>query len=133
MNTTITTTEKTMTMREFLVAVSKAGLDEKLTTFATEQIEKLDARNASRSSATAKKKAETDAPLMQSILNVLCDHPEGLLTSEIAVAIDSTTSKVAALGKKMVEQRLLTSEKVKVPKVGERVKFTLIQTEGETE
>ena len=121
-----TTTEKSMSMREFLTkvtAIENAPAD--VVAFAESQIEKLSAKNSSRSVKVAKKFAAENAPLMEQIREVLAANPSGMIASEIAAATGLTTAKVSALGKKMVENGMVTSEKVKVPKVGERVKFTI--------
>ena len=121
-----TTTEKSMSMREFLTkvaAIEKAPVD--VVAFAENQIEKLSAKNSSRSVKVAEKFAAENAPLMEQIREVLAANPSGMIASEIAAATGLTTAKVSALGKKMVENGMVTSENVKMPKVGERVKFTI--------
>lgn len=122
---TTTTTEKAMTMREFLNTLISLDLPEEVHDFAVTQLDKLNTKNSARSSAVAKKKAEADAPLMEKMLEILREQEDGMLTSELATAMGINSSKVSPLGRKLAEQGLITAEKVKVPGVGERVKLTL--------
>lgn len=122
---TTTTTEK-MTMRDFLTAV--VGNEAESTAvreFAEAQLAKLDSKNSSRASKNAEKTAEKYAPIIEQITALLMDNPtHAMLTSEIAVALSLSTSTVSAAVKKM--GNAVTTAKVKVPKVGERVQITLV-------
>ena len=80
-----TTTEKSMSMREFLTkvaAIENAPAD--VVAFAENQIEKLSAKNSSRSVKVAEKFAAENAPLMEQIREVLTANPSGMIASEIA-------------------------------------------------
>lgn len=117
------TTEKTMTMREFLTNVANGNLTPETTDFASAQLDKLDAKNSSRASKQAEKSAAEYAPLIEQVTALLTENPDGLMISQIAEMMGIHSSKVSAIIKKMGEA--VKTEKVKVPKAGERVKVHL--------
>lgn len=117
----------TMTMREFLNAVVSAeALPAEVHAFAENQLVKLDSKNSSRATKQAEKAAIENAPLFEQFKALLAENPNGLLSSEVGTLMGIHPSKVTALGKKLIEMGAVTAEKVKVPKVGERTKFTLV-------
>ena len=106
-----------MTQREFYTAVISTVENEELVTFATEQIAKLNARNAKRKGEESKK-AKENAPIKEAILGVLTHEP--MTASDIASAISTedntfSTNKVAALLRRIDG---LSVTEVKVPKKG---------------
>lgn len=104
-----------MTKREFLVAVVEANVNEDITTFANQEIGKMDARNEKRSSKPSKT-AIANVPIKESIATLLVD--KGMFASDIAVALGISTQKASALCRQLVEDKVLTVTDVKVPKKG---------------
>lgn len=86
-----------MTNREFYENIIKANVSDEITAKA----EALLQRAAESNSARAKKKAEANAPLIEAIRNFLAEREEAVLGSEIAKALDITTSKAVACAKKV--------------------------------
>lgn len=84
-----------MTRREFFEAVMAVdGIDSVLHDFAASEIEKLNARNAKRSS-TPSKTALANEPIKAEIVKVLSDTPQS--ASEIAEKVGISTQKSSAL------------------------------------
>jgi len=98
-----------MTQREFYTAVINGTITEDMVAFATESIEKLDARNAKRASTPSKTQKE-NAPLIAKIATLLTSEPK--LASELAKEMEISTQKASALVKK-VEGVSVTDVKVK--------------------
>ena len=63
-----------MTNREMLTAIVNGEVTEEVVAKATEEIAKLDARNAARKDKPSKKALE-NAPIIESIKNLLTDEP----------------------------------------------------------
>ncbi len=114
-----------MTQREFFTAIVNSEVSEELKTYASESIEKLDARNAKRASKPSKKSIENE-PIKESIANHLIDG-EGHLASEIAKSLDLSVSKVSALCRQMVGDGILTVEDVKVKGKGTQKSYSIAQ------
>ena len=87
-----------MTNRDFYNAVINANINEEMTSFATEAIAKLDARNAKRASRPTAKQRENE-PIIKAISEVLTDEP--MLASKIAELCEISTQKASALVKKV--------------------------------
>ena len=85
-----------MTNREFYTAVINANINEEMTSFATEAIAKLDARNAKRAS-TPSKKQEENKPLIEKVATLLTSEPK--LASELAKEMGLSPQKVTPLVK----------------------------------
>lgn len=84
-----------MTRREFFEAVMNyEGISEELSVFAANEIEKLNARNAKRSS-TPSKRSLANEPIKAEIVKVLSDTPQS--ASEIAGKVEISTQKASAL------------------------------------
>ena len=101
-----------MTHREFYNAVITSVENDELVTFATEQIAKLDERNAKRKGAESKK-AKENAPIKEAILSVLTHEP--MTASDIASTVGISTQKASALLRQIEG---LSVTEVKVPKKG---------------
>ena len=114
-----------MTQREFFTAVITSEVSEELKVYATEAIEKLDARNAKRASKPSKKAIENE-PIKASIREFLTDGSH--LASEIAKGLDLSVSKVSALCRQMVGDGILTVEDVKVKGKGTQKSYSLAQS-----
>ena len=87
-----------MTNRDFYNAVINANINEEMTSFATEAIAKLDARNAKRASRPTAKQRENE-PIIKAISEVLTDEP--MLASKIAELCGISVNKASALAKKV--------------------------------
>ena len=94
-----------MTNREFFTAIVNAydvepteAQWEELKAFATEAIEKLDARNAKRANTLSKTQKE-NAPLIEKIATLLTSEPK--LASTLATEMGISTQKASALVKKV--------------------------------
>lgn len=111
-----------MTQRDFYTAVINASVSDELTTFATEAIAKLDARNAKRAEKPSKKAKENE-PIKASIADYLADGAH--LASEIASALNLSVSKVSALCRQMVLDGVLTSTDVKVKGKGMQKSYSV--------
>ena len=100
---------KIMTNREFFEKVIATVSDEELVAKATEELAKLDARNAKRKNTPSKKSVENE-PIKDAIKAVLSDTP--LTASEIAEKVEISTQKASAL-LKQIEGLTVTDVKVK--------------------
>ena len=87
-----------MTNRDFYNAVINANINEEMTSFATEAIAKLDARNAKRASKPSAKQRENE-PIIKAISEILTDEP--MLASRIAELCGISVNKASALAKKV--------------------------------
>ena len=87
-----------MTQRDFYTAVVNANLNDEMTTFATEAIAKLDARNAKRAEKPSKTQIANE-PIIKAISEVLTSEP--MLASKIAELCEISTQKASALVKKV--------------------------------
>lgn len=105
-----------MTNREFFNAIVSANVSDELTAFAQEAIAKLDKRNEARSSKPSKV-ALANAPVKEAIVAFLAEHANAV-ASDIATGCEITTQKASALCRQLVEDGMLTSEEVKMPKRG---------------
>lgn len=105
-----------MTNREFFNAIVSANVSDELTAFAQEAIAKLDKRNEARSSKPSKV-ALANAPVKEAIVAFLAEHTNAV-ASDIATGCEITTQKASALCRQLVEDGMLTSEEVKMPKRG---------------
>lgn len=102
-----------MTNRDFYTAVINAAINDELTTFATEAIEKLDKTNARKAEKLAEKRAE-EAPLYDALVAVLTSEPQ--TASDLATQVEGIASvqKASSMLRKLVEQGRATSTDVKV-------------------
>ena len=113
-----------MTNREFFTAIaSNATLSAELVKFAKEAINKLDKRNASRSSKPSKT-AIANEPIKASIVEYITAHANAL-ASDIAEACEISTQKASALCVQMVKDNVLTVCEVKIPKKGKVKAYSL--------
>ena len=112
-----------MTYREFYTAIVNGEMNADVQTFASEAITKLDARNASRASRPSKV-ALANEPIKAQILEFLATG-ETHIAKEIGEAIGITTAKASSLCGQLAKEEKVVASKVKLPKVGERVAYTL--------
>ena len=126
-----------MTNREFyhnVIAYACNGEDEingvkasDLIAVAQEQIEKLDARNATRNSKPSKTQLE-NAPIKEALLNYLTTNGGQYTEAELGAALDITHNKAGALARQLVAEGKATSAEVKFPKVGKRKVYFISQS-----
>lgn len=119
---------KTMTQREFFTK-AKAILEEankpELVTYCENAIEKLDARNAKKSSTLSKTQIENEE-IKKEILAHL-NGKKDAISSEIGVALGYSTSKISALMTQLVNEGKVTVSDVKIPKKGKVKGYTLVE------
>lgn len=114
--------ETKMTSREFFTAiVADETISADLRDYATEQIAKLDAKNAKRSSKPSKTQVANE-PIKTAIIEYLSANGQSV-SSEIATALSTeespvTTQKASALCRQLVADGLLSVADVKIPKKG---------------
>lgn len=104
-----------MTYREFLNAVKTSEVAEELKSYADNELVKLDARNAKRSSKPSKTQLANE-PLIAQIKEMLIDAKEPLCSAEIAAGLELTSNKVASLIKK-IEDVIISEKKYNKRKV----------------
>ena len=112
-----------MTNREFFNAVVNANISEEITAHATEQIEKLDTRNAKRSSKPSKAQLENEG-IKDRILTTL--ENKAMFAAEIATELDISTNKAAALCKQLADSGKIKVTEVKVPKRGKCKQYSVV-------
>ena len=108
-----------MTNREMFTAIINGEVTDEVVAKATEEIAKLDARNAKRAEKPSKKALE-NAPIVEAIKSVLTDEPQ--TASDIATLCEISTQKASALLKKIDG---LTVTDVKVKGKGTRKAYSL--------
>ena len=115
---------KIMTNREFFNAIISANVNEELTAHATAELEKLNKRNAQRSSKPSKTQLENE-PIKAHLLEILAVKP--MTASEIhEVDADLSTQKISSLCRQLVEAGKLAVEEVKIPKKGKQKQYSLV-------
>lgn len=113
-----------MTNREFFSAIIKANVNDELTKHATAELEKLDARNAKRSSKPSKTQLENE-PIKARLLEILAVKP---MTANEIHNIDPNLSsnKISTLCGQLAKEGKVSIQEIKVPKVGKRNQYSLI-------
>ena len=115
-----------MTKREFLQAViATETVAVNVKEFAQNEINKLDARNASRSSKPTKAQIENE-PITRNITELLTEVGEKYVASAIAEKVEISTQKASALCRQLVDEGKLQVEEVKVPKKGKQKAYSVI-------
>lgn len=114
-----------MTNRDFYNAIAtNETLTAEIRDFATAAIEKMDARNASRSSKPSKT-AIANEPIKAAILAALTDEPQTAPDLAAIVGDGVTHNKVTALARQLVAEGKATVTEVKVPKKGKMKGYAL--------
>ena len=113
-----------MTNREFFNAIINANVSDELTAHATAELEKLNKRNAQRSSKPSKTQLENE-PIKAHLLEILAVKP--MTASEIhEVDAGLSTQKISSLCRQLVDAGKLMVEEVKVPKKGKQKQYTIV-------
>lgn len=115
-----------MTNREFYNAIINGKVTADIVAKATEELSKLDAKNAKRASDKSAKRVVEFTPIEDSILEILSDG-QIRITSEIASMLSLNPSKVSPRCKALVEKGKVSEVDVKVPKVGMRKGYVIIK------
>lgn len=101
-----------MTNREFFEAVIANQVNEEVIAHATNEIEKMNARNAKRSSQPSKRSKENE-PIKAEILTRIGD---GMTAKAIGEVMKISTQKASALCGQLVKSGNLTATEEKVDK-----------------
>ena len=97
---------------------------EALAQHAEKELEKLDARNAKRSSKPTKAQLENE-PIKESLLEILAVQP--MTASQIHEANpDLSTQKISSLCRQLVDAGKLTVQEVKIPKKGKQKQYSIV-------
>lgn len=114
-----------MTNREFYTAIaSNETLSADLIEFASNAIAKLDATNEKRKN-TPSKTAIANAPIVESILNVLTSESQTAM--DVAGKVGISTQKASALLRQIVADGKASVMDVKVPKKGVVKAYALVE------
>ena len=117
-----------MTYREMYEDVINGTVTEETVEMAKTALAKLDERNAKRASKPSKT-AVANEPIKASILEFLANG-ETHIAKEIGEAVGITTAKASSLCGQLAKEEKVVASKVKLPKIGERVAYTLAQSRG---
>lgn len=123
-----------MTNREFFTAIANsANLSDELTTYANEQIVKLDMRNAARKAKQSSKPSKTaiaNEPIKATIMDFLNTLTEPMIAADIAENVDITTAKASAMLRQLVNDGKVVKSEVKIPKKGKTAAYAVALTES---
>lgn len=102
-----------MTTREFLNAVIAANVSDDITTYATDAVNALDARNEKRKEtrANSAKVKENEALKLDALKRIPSD---GIMSSALAEQMGLTTAKAAAILRLLKQDGKVTTEEIKV-------------------
>lgn len=101
-----------MTNREFFTAVINGTFNEEVIAHAQDAIEKLDARNAKRSSTPSKTQRENE-PIKQAIVDFV-RAGKSVTISEIAQGLEISSQKSSALCRQLVASGILAVADTKI-------------------
>lgn len=110
-----------------IIELAQANNRNDLVEFAKHEIAKMDERNEKRSSQPSKT-AIANEPIKASIVAFVKEHKEAV-ASDIAVACEISTQKASSLCRQLVDDGVLTSTEVKVPKKGKVKGYSVIKAE----
>ena len=103
-----------MTNREFYNAIINAQVSAEVKDFAKTALSKLDERNAKRASKPSKV-AIANEPIKAAIVQLLSGSKGSyFMASDIATAVDISTSKASSLCRQLVEDEEIVSTDLKV-------------------
>ena len=112
-----------MTTREFLNTVITSAINDEMTEKAQALLAALDKRNEQRKSKPSKV-AVANEPIKASIVAFITANGQKV-SSEIAEGLNISTQKASALCHQLVEDGVLKSAEVKVPKKGKVKAYTI--------
>ena len=112
-----------MTTREFLNTVITSAINDEMTEKAQALLAALDKKNEQRKSKPSKV-AVANEPIKASIVAFITANGQKV-SSEIAEGLNISTQKASALCRQLVEDGVLKSEEVKVPKKGKVKAYTI--------
>ena len=124
--------ETKYTSRDFYNAIINGTITDKEKEFAEAAIEKLDAKNANRSSKPSKKAIENE-PIKASILEMLTEKTEPITAMDIATALKISTQKASALCMQLANRGKIEKTEIRVKGKGAVKGYTLATTEAESE
>lgn len=125
-----------MTNREFLTAIANSSLSDDLTTYAAEQIAKLDMRNAARKEKQSSKPSKTaieNEPIKAAIMDFLSTQTEPMIAADIAENVHITTAKASAMLRQLADDGKVIKSEVKVPKKGKVKGYAVSMTDVEVD
>lgn len=104
--------ERIMTKREFFNAVITANINDELTAYAAESIEKLDKSAEHRKNTPTKAQRENE-PIKEAIMSLFVAGAAPLTGAEIAATLELTPQKTNALLRQLASNGALNVEEVK--------------------
>ena len=114
-----------MTNREFFTAIaSMTNISAELVEHATNELGKLDKRNASRAAKPTKAQKENE-PIKEEIVKFLTEKGGFHTASEVMEACEISVQKASALCRQLVEEGTLTVQEIKVPKKGKQKAYAI--------
>ena len=114
-----------MTNREFFTAIaSMTNISAELVEHATNELGKLDKRNASRAAKPTKAQKENE-PVKEEIVKFLTEKGGFHTASEVMEACEISVQKASALCRQLVEEGTLTVQEIKVPKKGKQKAYAI--------
>ena len=109
-----------MTTREFLTTItSMPNINDELKEYATNELKKLDKRNAARAAKPTKAQKENE-PIKEEIVKFLTEKGGFHTASEVMEACEISVQKTSALCRQLVEEGRLKVKEIKVPKKGKQ-------------
>lgn len=121
-----------MTNREFLTAIANSNLSDELTTYANEQIVKLDMRNAARKAKQSSKPSKTaieNEPIKAAIMDFLNTQTEPMIAADIAENVGITTAKASSMLRQLADAGKVIKSEVKIPKKGKVKGYAVSMTD----
>ena len=122
-----------MTNREFLTAIANSSLSDDLTTYAAEQIVKLDMRNAARKEKQSSKPSKTaieNEPIKASIMEFLSAQSEPMIAADIAENLKIPTAKASSLLRQLADAGKVVKSEVKIAKKGKVKGYSIAMTDA---
>lgn len=115
-----------MTNRDFYSAIINGTINEEVVAKATEELNKLDARNDKRRNTLSKEQLANEE--LKATMVTIIDNGK-MTASEIAKAMGVSTQKVSALAKQLVDNGTLVKEEVAVKGKGKVLAYSLADGE----
>ena len=114
-----------MTNREFYTSIMNTeSLSAEIREHAEAALNKLDATNEKRKSATSKKALENQPLIDRIVTEILDTQPK--TASDVAAILEVSVQKASMLCRAAVEQGHAKSQDIKVPKKGNQKGYTLL-------